>query len=197
MGANPSSRRGHCRSPQVGSSCHKQACQRNPLRKPLSGAGAIPVTHSRALPTGKNHSPSSCNVTVNLRIPPVQNAPPTRIKSSVTRFLSRFSLLHGVAVRCAPACEPGTHLQDRRVANDRDNPLRAEFHLLSPRLLLLGLTCFVCVCVCVCVRTLGHTQTQRAHRKATDGKLVLIVMYRSLESARRDVQAVGMKGRKA
>lgn len=46
-----------------------------PLRKPLSGAaGAIPVTDSRALPTRKNYHGSSCNLTVNLQIPPVQNA---------------------------------------------------------------------------------------------------------------------------
>lgn len=38
-------------------------------------------------------------------------------------------LLDGVAVRCAPT---GIHRQDQRVTNDAGNPLRAQFHLLSP-----------------------------------------------------------------
>lgn len=34
----------------------------SPLRKPLSGADAVPLTDSRALPTGKNSHRSSCSV---------------------------------------------------------------------------------------------------------------------------------------
>lgn len=89
------------------------ACQQNSLREPLSGADAVPVTHSRAHPTGKNHRSSSCNVTVTLHtgLPPAQNAPPTRIKSSVTRSLVRFPVgyCNVVALRCVSTCKPGTH----------------------------------------------------------------------------------------
>lgn len=71
-------------------------------------------------------------------------------------------LLHGVAVRCAPT---GIHRQDQRVTNDAGNPLRAQFHLLSPPSAASWLNLpYVCVCE-------DHPPDTRKHNAHTRPKI--------------------------
>ena len=157
-GASPSSLHWHCRSPPVGSSCQKQPVGKPPPsgNRPLVQTQSrcqIPVRSQQAKTT-TDHPVTSLLIFIKDRF---KRPSDYQIERDPFPRPVTGGLLHGVAVRCAPT---DIHRQDRRVTNDADNPLRAQFHLLSPPSAASWLN-LPRVCVCVWERgpPTGHTQT--------------------------------------